>query len=87
MHGDKQLLNSTYPAKFRKNIEGRVRARNINLILGDYIDTFPEPGFVGLTTRKGEKISDADLVVCLWSLLYQKVALNLTSVYRVWFAP
>lgn len=65
MHGDKLLLNSTYPEKFRKDIEGRVRARGIELVLNDSIDVFPEPGTVGLKTRDGKDFPDADLVVSI----------------------
>ena len=67
MHGDKALLNSAYPDKFRRNIERRVRDRGINLVLGDYIDAIPEAGVVGLTTRSGQNFADADLVVRIHS--------------------
>ena len=63
MHGDSLLLNPAYPDKFRRNIERRVRNRGINLVLGDYVDTIPEAGVVGLTTRQGQNITDADLAV------------------------
>ena len=63
IHGDSHLVNSTYPERFRKRIESCVRERGIELILGDYIDNIPESGTVGVVTRKGVKLADADLVV------------------------
>lgn len=63
VHGDKQLLNGTYPDKFRKRIASLVRERDIDVVLGDYIDNFPESGVVGVATRSGLEIADADLVV------------------------
>ncbi|TDL28126.1 FAD/NAD(P)-binding domain-containing protein [Rickenella mellea] len=62
VHGGKQLLNDAYPNKFRKDLEQRLRARNIDLILGDYIDNMPSEGETTATTRNGKKIS-ADLFV------------------------
>lgn len=32
-------------------------------MFNEYIDDIPEPGVVGVTTRSGKQISDADLVV------------------------
>ncbi|PSR70706.1 hypothetical protein PHLCEN_2v13436 [Hermanssonia centrifuga] len=63
VQGSSMLLNDTYPTKFRKAIEGKVRSRNVDIIFNDYIDTFPEPGDVGVSTRGQNELSDADLVV------------------------
>lgn len=64
IHGGKLLLNSVYPDKFRKNIERRVRERNIDIVSGDYVDEFPEDGTtVELKTRNGKTIKGVDLVV------------------------
>lgn len=63
VHSEKQLLNDVYPDKWRQDIERRVRKRNIDLILGDRLDSFPEPGAVGVTTRNGKQLRDADLIV------------------------
>ncbi|KAL1950022.1 hypothetical protein VTO73DRAFT_5144 [Trametes versicolor] len=62
VHSEKLLVNDTYPDKFRKDIERRARAKGIEFILGDKLDVPPE-GTVGVTTRNGKKIPDADLVV------------------------
>lgn len=37
VHGDNMLLNNTYPAKWRQDIEMRLRRRGINLVLGDIV--------------------------------------------------
>jgi len=66
IHGGDLLLNDVYPVKFRKDIERRVRARNIDIILGDYVDSIPEPGTAGVTTRNGQSLSTVDLVVPTW---------------------
>ncbi|KAH8103898.1 hypothetical protein BXZ70DRAFT_670573 [Cristinia sonorae] len=63
VHGDDQLLNNTYPAKFRKTITQKVLARGVHLVLNDYIDNIPAEGTVGLTTRNGHSIPGADLVI------------------------
>ncbi|CDO72240.1 hypothetical protein BN946_scf184970.g92 [Trametes cinnabarina] len=62
VHSENLLLNDTYPDKFRKDIEQRVRRKGISLILGDKLDIPPE-GTVGVTTEKGKELPDADLVV------------------------
>ena len=56
-------MNGTYPDKFRKRIASLVRERGIEVVLGDYIDDFPDTGVVGVATRSGLEIADADLVV------------------------
>ena len=57
-------MNSTYPSKFRKDLERKARSRGIDFIFSDYVDTFPEPGTpVDLTTRNGQVIKGVDLVV------------------------
>lgn len=40
-----------------------MRERGIEVVLGDYIDNIPESGVVGVATRSGLEIADADLVV------------------------
>jgi NADH dehydrogenase FAD-containing subunit len=57
VQGDKRLLNKTYPDKFRLDMERRVRANKVHLILDDYIDSL-----TASTTRKGVQL-DADLIV------------------------
>ena len=64
VHSAYKLLSDVYPDKFRAAVEQRVRQRGIDLVLGDNIDTYPEPGTaVDLTTRKGKVIKSVDLVV------------------------
>ena len=62
VHGDTQLLNKTYPDKFRYAMEQSLRSRGIEILLEEYIDSIPENGASHVTTRSGKKIS-ADLVV------------------------
>ena len=64
VHSGTYLLNDAYPDKFRTNIERRVRKRGVNLIEGDYVDMFPEPGTTAdVTTRRGKVVKNVDLVV------------------------
>jgi NADH dehydrogenase FAD-containing subunit len=55
------LLNKTYPAKFRKALETRLRKRGVNIVFNDYVDDIPEAG-PSVKTRKGKSLK-ADLVV------------------------
>jgi len=62
VHASDMLLNNTYPEKFRKRMESQLRAREIDLILGEYADQFPPSGSGELVLRSGRKIN-AGLVV------------------------
>ena len=62
VHNQKLLLNSVYPDKYRKDIERRLRLRNVDYILGDVVEN-PTEGVSGVTTKKGKSLPDADLVV------------------------
>ncbi|KAF8667838.1 hypothetical protein AX14_006285, partial [Amanita brunnescens Koide BX004] len=65
VQGDSALLNAAYPDKYRRRAEKGVRARGVELILNDYIDTFevgPISHGTGIKTRKGVEV-EADLVV------------------------
>jgi len=62
VHGGSQLFSAAYPDKFRKAVETSLRARNIDIILGDFIDTIPEPGVTPITTRSGKTL-EGDLVI------------------------
>ena len=44
VHSGDHLLNDTYPDKFRRNIERRVRERGVTVLAGDYVDALPAPG-------------------------------------------
>ncbi|KAI0076565.1 FAD/NAD-P-binding domain-containing protein [Panus rudis PR-1116 ss-1] len=63
IHRDSDLLNDTYPDKYRKDMLRRVRKFGIQVILGDAVDPVPEPNTVGLTTAHGKNIPDADLII------------------------
>ncbi|CAE7064550.1 unnamed protein product [Rhizoctonia solani] len=62
VHGGSQLMNSTYPAKFRKSLLDAVTKKGAQVILGDKIsaDAIPQDGYV--TTQSGKRIR-ADLVI------------------------
>ena len=62
IQGTDKLLNDAYPDKFRKYMEAQLRARKIDLILGEYADQFPPSGSGELVFRSGRKIN-AGLVV------------------------
>ncbi|KAJ2972473.1 hypothetical protein NUW54_g12261 [Trametes sanguinea] len=62
VHSEPLLLNDTYPERFRKEIERRLRAKGIDVLLGDRVDVPPQ-GTVRITTRNSVQIPDADLIV------------------------
>ena len=78
VHAGKKLLNDTYPDKYRDKVEKDLRARKVELILGDFVEDLAQTGPV--KTRNGKEI-DADLIVSsldlcvryciLLSLIYQ----------------
>lgn len=62
VHGHTLVLNQTYPVKFREMVGTQFKARNIEFILNDFVESFPESdsGEVGL--KSGQKVK-ADLIV------------------------
>ncbi|TRM61616.1 hypothetical protein BD626DRAFT_584561 [Schizophyllum amplum] len=62
VHGQEMLLNSTYPNKFRKAFEPRLKAKGIEVISNDYIEHIPEGTYSSVKTRKGKEIQ-TDLVL------------------------
>jgi len=62
VQGNDKLLNEAYSDRFRKYVASQLRARKIDLILGDYVDQFPPSGSGELVFRSGTKIN-AGLVV------------------------
>ena len=62
VHGGDKLLNKTYSDGFRRSIESKLRARDINIVLGEYADQLPPSGSGEIVFRSGEKIN-AGLVV------------------------
>ncbi|KAG6807668.1 hypothetical protein H0H93_001257, partial [Arthromyces matolae] len=61
VHSDNLLLNKAYPDKFRKNVEKSLRARGVNLLLGDFVanDALTSTSIV---TRNGKTLTP-DLVI------------------------
>ncbi|KAH9962986.1 FAD/NAD-P-binding domain-containing protein [Russula dissimulans] len=62
VHSDSQLLNATYPKKYRKLAEKDVTARGINIVFNDYVDDFDSSS---VKTRSGRQL-DGDLVVATY---------------------
>jgi len=62
VHSHTLVLNQTYPVKFRKMVGAQFKARDIDFVLNDSVESFPESdsGEVGL--KSGQKIH-ADLIV------------------------
>ncbi|KAF5379373.1 hypothetical protein D9615_006582 [Tricholomella constricta] len=63
VHGDKLLLNDTYPDKPRKAAETSLRARGVQLVLGEFVDFAETAEVEGLSTRNGTELKNADFVV------------------------
>ncbi|KAH7330633.1 hypothetical protein B0J17DRAFT_737604, partial [Rhizoctonia solani] len=61
-HGGKEVMNKTYPVKFRRSLLDAVTNKGIEVILRDKIspDALPQDGYV--TTQNGKRIR-ADLVI------------------------
>ncbi|KAI0068110.1 FAD/NAD(P)-binding domain-containing protein [Artomyces pyxidatus] len=62
VHGGSQLLNDTYPEKYRERIEQDVRSRNVQIVFNDYVDD-DKPNEAGTITTRNGKVLQADLVV------------------------
>jgi len=62
VHAQDNLLNETYPAKYRNRVKAGVAARGIDLVLNEYVEEFPPSGSGELVFRSGKKLS-AGLVV------------------------
>jgi len=62
VHGGDKLLNDTYSDRFRRTMESKLRARKIDIILGEHADQFPPSGSGEVVFRSGEKFN-AGLVV------------------------
>ncbi|THH12799.1 hypothetical protein EW146_g7352 [Bondarzewia mesenterica] len=60
VQGASQLLNATYPDKYRKRIEKDVVVRGVNVVFNDYVDDFQQSG--PIVTRGGRPL-DGDLVI------------------------
>ncbi|EIN13948.1 FAD/NAD(P)-binding domain-containing protein [Punctularia strigosozonata HHB-11173 SS5] len=62
VQGSEELLNPTYPRKYRAFIEKQIRARNIDIVFGDFIDEIPAVGSTTITTRNGKTFEDVLVV-------------------------
>ncbi|QRV76818.1 apoptosis-inducing factor 2 [Ceratobasidium sp. AG-Ba] len=62
VHAQKELMNQTYPSKYRKSLLDGITKLGVKVILGDRISTnvVPENGYV--TTEGGERIR-ADMII------------------------
>jgi NADPH-dependent 2,4-dienoyl-CoA reductase/sulfur reductase-like enzyme len=62
VHGGKELVNKTYPTKFRRSILDATEKLGVQVVLGDKLSpqAVPEGGYV--TTERGQRIR-ADIVV------------------------
>ena len=79
VHGSDKLLNDTYPDKFRKLVESQLRARKIDLILGEYADQFPPSGSGEIVFRSGQKLN-AGLVVSTSFVSILRYVANLAQI-------
>jgi hypothetical protein len=61
VHGRNLLLNDQFPDAFRKLVNQKLEARGVELVLGDYVATFPR-NCGEVVFRSGNKLQ-ADLVV------------------------
>ncbi|KAH9048426.1 FAD/NAD-P-binding domain-containing protein [Lactarius hengduanensis] len=59
VHSDSQLLNSTYPNKYRKLVEKDVASRGIDIVFNDYVDNFDT---IPAATRSQRQL-EGDLIV------------------------
>lgn len=64
IHGQSELLNPAYPSKFRTYLAKQLQSRNIDLVLDEYAESFPEFGPGEVVLRSGKKIT-SDFVVSL----------------------
>ena len=81
VHGGDKLLNDTYPDSFRRGMESKLRARKVDIILGEYVDQFPPSGSGELVFRSGEKLN-AGLVVsnsCMYAYVWAVILTVVSS--------
>ncbi|KAG6844176.1 hypothetical protein H0H87_009146 [Tephrocybe sp. NHM501043] len=63
VHGDKLLLNPSYPDKVRRSAAASVTARGIQLVLDEYINEPETKEVQGISTASGTELKGADLVI------------------------
>lgn len=66
VHGHTLVLNPTYSVKFRQMVGAQFKARNIDLVLNDIVETFPESDSGEVVLKSGQKIH-AGLIVSLFA--------------------
>jgi apoptosis-inducing factor 2 len=59
VHSDSQLLNSSYPNKYRKRVEKDLTARGVDIVFNDYVDNIDG---APIKTRSGRQV-EGDIVV------------------------
>jgi len=62
VHSRDNLLSDAYPAKYRDCVKAGVAARNVDMVLGEYVEEFPPSGSGDLVFKSGKKLN-AGLVV------------------------
>ncbi|KAF9454136.1 FAD/NAD(P)-binding domain-containing protein [Macrolepiota fuliginosa MF-IS2] len=62
VHGGSLPFSAAYPDRFRRAAESSLRARDVELVLGDYVDEMPSPGDSEVRTRGGRALK-SDLVL------------------------
>ncbi|QRV76791.1 apoptosis-inducing factor A [Ceratobasidium sp. AG-Ba] len=79
IHGGKELMNKTYPAKFRRSILDALQKIGVEVVLGDKIspNTVPEEGYV--TTEHGQRIQTDMVIVATGGRLNTDVVRTLDS--------
>lgn len=79
VHGQDNILNDAYPIKYRNRVKAGLAARNIDLVLGEFVQEFPPSGS-GELVFKSEKKLNAGLVV---SFCHPASRTNLTDQRQV----
>lgn len=85
VHGRNLLLNNQFPDKFRRLVNQKLEARGIELVLGDYVATFPENRGGEVVLRSGNKLQ-AELVVRNPSIVISTL-LSLTGLWDCLSGP
>ena len=62
VQGNDKLLNDAYSDRFRDYVASKLRKRNIELVLGEYVNQFPSGESGELVFKSGKKMN-AGLVV------------------------
>jgi len=82
VHGDSLPINAAYPDKFRRAVASSLKARGVELILGDYLDVIPAEGVTEVVTRNGRKLK-GDLIVSIAMISWLNVPIGITD-FHTW---